>query len=176
MPDPHTAVPERGVKGMVTPTETTRSKRRREKATRRLALDSSNLGSESSRERRAPPDGEDTVQGDGERRGPGVRREVRWGAMASVCSGQVTRERSAAATSASFPATSLDWLRLDPGQQLLNELLHRHHLLRRVQSLSLRGSSAPCLAPSVGARGLRSRLRVNRGINALWTQQCPCPA
>lgn len=29
-----------------------------------------------------------------------------------------------------LPCDSLDWLCLDPGQQLLNELLHRHHLLQ----------------------------------------------
>lgn len=46
-----------------------------------------------------------------------------------------------------LPRDSLHWLRLDPGQQLLNELLHCHHLLRRAHSPSLRGSSSavPCL-------------------------------
>lgn len=69
VPDPHTAVPEQGVEGMMTPTETARSKRR-EKATRRLALDSSDLSSESSRERRGTPS----------RRGRGARRQEEAGA------------------------------------------------------------------------------------------------
>lgn len=67
-------------------------------------------------------------------------------AMASVCSGQVTGDRSAPATSVSFPVTVSIGLCLDPGQQLLNEFLHRHHLLPRGQSPSPRGSSraVPC--------------------------------
>lgn len=45
------------------------------------------------------------------------------------------------------PCDSLDWLRLDPGQQLLDELLHRHHLLWRAEPVTpLRAGSpvAPC--------------------------------
>lgn len=45
------------------------------------------------------------MRGDRKRQGPGVRQEVRWGAMASVCSGRVTGERSVGATLVSFPAT-----------------------------------------------------------------------
>lgn len=65
-------------------------------------------------------------------------------AMASVCSGRVTGDRSAPATSVSFPVTVSIGLRLDPGQQLLNEFLHRHHLLPRGQSPSPRGLLKGC--------------------------------
>lgn len=53
-----------------------------------------------------------------------------------------------------LPCNSLDWLRLDPGQQLLDELLHRHHLLRRAQSPSRRGSSRALPCPKHG--GMRA--------------------
>lgn len=125
---------------MVTPTGTARSKRR-EKATRRLALDSSNLSSEGSRERWGNPS----------RRGHGARRRREAGAGDAAggavgCHGFHLQQtghggKISGCDLGVLPCNSLDWLHLDPGQQLLNELLHRHHLLQTAQSPSLRGSS-----------------------------------
>lgn len=180
LPDPHTAVPEQGVEGMVTPTETARSKRRREKATRRLALDSSDLSSESSRERRGTPS----------RRGRGARRQEEAGAGGAAggavgCHGfRLQRTGHGGKISGCdlgvLPCDSLDWLHLDPGQQLLDKLLHRHHLLRRAQSPSLQRSSRAMPCPKHGGTKAVQPPRSESGNKhtscGFWTQQCPCPA